>query len=106
MKKFAILIAAVAMIGFLSSESYAQHYHGHRGYRGGGTAWGVSLGNAYGSGFTFGRGPYGNSFYGLSVNSGYGGYGGYRRAYRPVYGYGGGFYGGGGYYGRGGCRGW
>ena len=100
MKKFAILIATVAMMGFFSSESYAQHYRGHRGhhgYRGGGTAWGISLGTGYGSGFTFGRGPYGNSFYGLSVNSGY------RRAYRPVYGYGVGY---GGFYGGGGCRGW
>ncbi len=106
MKQFAILIAAVGMIGFLSSESLAQ-YHGHRHS---GTSWGVSIGNGYGSGVTFGQGVRGNSFYGISLNSGYrGGYGGghyapaYRPVYRPVYSrpyyghYGGGHYRGGHY---------
>jgi hypothetical protein len=114
MKQLTILIAAVAMIGFLSSESYGQHYHGG-GHRGGGTAWGVSLGNGYGNGVTFGQGPRGNSFYGLNIGGGGGyGYGGYAPVYRPVYRpvyqpvpvYGGGFYGGGFYGGGRGCRGW
>jgi hypothetical protein len=111
MKQFAILIAAVAIIGFFSSESFGQHYHGNRGYRGG-SSFAISVGNGFGNGFTYAQGPRGNSFYGLNINSGYG-YGRgfapvygrpvYRPvypAYRPVYGggfYGGGFYGGGGY---------
>lgn len=120
MKQCAILIAAFAMIGFLASESYGQR-HGSRGhYHGGGSSFALSIGNGYGSGFTYGQGPRGNSFYGLSVGGGYG----YAPAYRPVYraaypryghGYyghrvhhGGGYYGG-GYYGggyRGGCGRW
>jgi len=119
MKQCAILIAAVAIIGFMSSESFAQHHRGGGHYRGGGSAFAISIGNGYGSGFTYGQGPRGNSFYGLSVNGGGYGYGrGYapyyaRPVYRPVYpsygygGRGGGYYGGygGGYRGHR-CGGW
>lgn len=115
MKQLAILIAAVAMIGFVSSESFGQHYHGGRGHGGGHTSWGISLGNGFGSGFTFGQGAHGNNFYGLSIGGG-GGYRGYAPVYRPVpayrhaypsYGYGGGYRG--GFYGGGHshrCGGW
>jgi hypothetical protein len=110
MKKFAILIAAVAIIGFFSSESFGQYYHGGHGYRGGGSAFAISVGNGFGNGFTYAQGPRGNNFYGVSINGGRGyGYGGgfapvyarpvYRPVY-PVYGHGGGFYGG-GFYGGG-----
>lgn len=113
MKQLSILIAAVAIIGFLSAESYGQHsrhrggghYHGNRG-----TSWGVSIGNGYGGGVSFGQGPRGNSFYGVNIGGGGYGYAPYRPIYRPVYRpaypvYP--VYGGGGFYGHGRhCRGW
>lgn len=112
MKQFAILVAAVAMMGFMSSESFGQYYgrhggHHHHRHRGG-SSFAISIGNGFGSGFTYGQGPRGNSFYGLSINNGYGYR--YRPVYRPVYPVApvypvyGGYYGGGFY--RGGCRGW
>lgn len=67
MKQFVILLAAVAMTGFMSSESQAQYYRG-------GSSFGISIGSGYGGGF----------------NRGFGGFSGGYGA-RPVYGYGGGF---------------
>ena len=79
MKQFVILLAAVAMIGFMSSESQAQYYRGGSGFS-------LSIGSGYGGfgGGGFNRGFGGGGFYGGSV-------------YRPVYrgGYGGGYCGGG-----------
>ncbi len=120
MKQFAILLAAIAMIGFASSESFAQrggYRYGHPVHRGANfygvnrSGFSISVGNGF-NGFSYSRG--------VPLAPVYGGFGGYGYA-RPIYrgvGYGGfgpgvninvgrGFYGGyGGGYGRPGCRGW
>lgn len=127
MKRLAILIAAVGVIGFMTSQAEAQHYHSHRhGHIGHGISHGVGhvvrhVGHVHhghyghhrnlGSNFSI---SIGNGFNGISYSRGYGNY--YRPAYRPItpvyyghrgYGYGGGYrtYGG---YGRHyhGCGGW
>ena len=88
MKQFAVLLAAVAIMGFASSDAFAQHHHrggghhhhGHRGHSHNNSAWSISFGTGYGGfGYSQGFAPYG-------------GY--YRPVYRPPV-YGGGFYGGG-----------
>lgn len=100
MKSFAILLVAICAIGFMASESQAQHrghayrgghhgyrhygYHGNRGYGGGGFA--IAVGSPYSSfGYSSFRPVYGGGFYPVGPVG-------------PVYGggyYGGGFYGGG-----------
>ena len=104
MKRFAILLAVGCVIALASNEAFADKY------RYGGSNWGVSIGNGYGGGVTFGE-SFGRGFFGLSTGyRGYGGYGGYRGyggygGYPAFgYGYGGGYRGGYGGY-RGGYRG-
>lgn len=99
-KNLAIMIAAVCTVGLLTSESQAQHYHGHRGgfnqpVRTSGFS--ISVGNGFngvnysnfrGGGFNnYGyRGGYGGGHFGTPIyrpSYGHGGYG------RPVYGGGG-----------------
>ncbi len=116
MKRFAILFVACLAVGFMVSESQAQHrggghrggyygggHHGHYGgYRGGnrygGGGFAIAVGNGYGRGFSYNnfRPVYGGGFYRpVPV---YGGWGG---------GFGPGFYGGGcGYRGGGVAIGW
>ena len=68
MKQFVILLAAVAMIGFMSSESQAQYYRGGSGFS-------LSIGSGYG-----GFGGYGGGFNrGISYGYGRSYGGGFRR---------------------------
>lgn len=81
MKQFVILLAAIAMIGFVTSESHAQYYRGGSGFS-------IGIGSGYGG---FGGGGFNRGYGGF--NRGFGGYGGsyYRPVYRSYGGYGGGF---------------
>ena len=54
MKQFVILLAAIAMIGFMSSESQAQFYRGGSGFS-------ISIGSGFGGG-GFGRGGFNRGF--------------------------------------------
>ena len=78
MKQFVILLAAVAMIGFVASESHAQCGGGGFGGGFGGTSFGFSTGgfNRGFSGGGFNRGFSGGGFYRPSYSGFRGGYGG------------------------------
>lgn len=73
MKQLAIMFAAICAVGFMASESQAQHYRGHGGHHSG---FSISVGNGF-SGVSYNNYGHGNR-YGYSHSYGGG-------LHRPVY---------------------